>query len=81
VIEARWRQRSFAEGFLSEEVDAFWDDWMRAVDRVLDDDDLVATVFEALGKRRPQSRTRGRVGFPAEVVLRMLLLKCVFRRS
>jgi IS5 family transposase len=75
VIDARWRQRSFAEGFLSEDVDEFWDDWMRAVDRVLEDDDLVATVAEALRKRRPQSRTRGRVGFPAEVVLRLLLLK------
>jgi len=75
VIEARWRQRGFAEGFLSEAVDEFWEDWMRAVDRVLDDDDLVATVYEALRKRRPQSRTRGRLGFPAEVVLRMLLLK------
>jgi len=75
VIEARWRQRSFAEGFLSEEVDEFWEDWMRAVDRVLEDDDLVATVYAALGKRHPQSRTRGRLGFPAEVVLRRLLLK------
>jgi transposase, IS5 family len=75
VIEARWRQRSFAEGFLREEVDEFWDDWMRAVDQVLEDDDLVATVTEALRKRRPQSRTRGRLGFPAEVVLRILLLK------
>jgi IS5 family transposase len=75
VIEARWRQRRFAEGFLSEAVDEFWDDWMRAVDRVLDDEDLVATVYEALRRRRPQSRTRGRLGFPAEVVLRLLLLK------
>jgi transposase, IS5 family len=75
VIEARWRQRSFAEGFLSEAVDEFWDDWMRAVDRVLDDDALVATVYEALSQRHPQSRRRGRVGYPAEVVLRMLLLK------
>jgi hypothetical protein len=32
VIEVRWRQRSFAEGFLREAVDEFWDDWMRAVD-------------------------------------------------
>ncbi len=75
MIEVRWRQRSFAEGFLSEAVNEFWDDWMRAVDRVLDDDDLVGTVYAALGKRRPQRRTRGRLGFPAEVVLRMLLLK------
>jgi transposase, IS5 family len=35
----------------------------------------VATVYEALSQRHPQSRRRGRVGFPAEVVLRMLLLK------
>jgi IS5 family transposase len=77
VIEARWQQRSFAEGFLGEAVDEFWDDWMRAVDGVLDDDDLVATVYTALGQRRPQSRTRGRLGFPAEVVLRLLLLKHV----
>ena len=75
MIEARRWQRSFAEGFLIEQVDEFWDDWMRAVDPVLDDDDLVATVYEALGKRRARSRTRGRLGFPAEVVLRMLLLK------
>jgi IS5 family transposase len=77
VIEARWQQRSFAEGFLGETVDEFWDDWMRAVDCLLDDDDLVATVYTALGQRRPQSRTRGRLGFPAEVVLRLLLLKHV----
>jgi len=75
VIEARHRQRSFAEGFLTEAVDGFWDDWMRAVDRVLDDEDLVAIVYAALRKRRAQSRTRGRLGFPAEVVLRILLLK------
>jgi len=75
VIEARRCQRSFAEVFITEQVDEFWDDWMRAVDQVLDDEALVATVYEALGKRRAQSRTRGRLGFPAEVVLRMLLLK------
>ena len=75
MIEARWRQRGFAEGFLREDVDEFWEDWMRAVDRVLDDDHLVATVYEALVKRRAQSRTRGRPGFPADVVLRLLLLK------
>lgn len=75
MIEVRCRQRSFAEGFLSEVVEEFWDDWMRAVDLVLDDEDLVARVYTALGKRRPQSRTRGRLGFPAEVVLRLLLLK------
>ena len=73
--DRRQAQRGFADGFITEQVDEFWDDWMRAVDRVLDDDDLVATVYEALVTRRAQSRTRGRPGFPADVVLRLLLLK------
>jgi transposase, IS5 family len=75
VRDRRQAQRGFADGFLSEQVDEFWDDWMRAVDQVLDDDDLVATVYEALVARRAQSRTRGRPGYPADVVLRCLLLK------
>lgn len=75
MIDRRRQQRSFADGFITEQVDEFWDDWMRAVDQVLDDDQLVATVYEALVKRRAQSRTRGRPGFPADVVLRLLLLK------
>lgn len=73
--DRRQAQRSFADGFITEQVGEFWDDWMRAVDQVLDDDDLVATVYEALVKRRTQSRTRGRPGFAADVVLRLLLLK------
>ncbi len=62
--DRRQAQRGFADGFITEQVDEFWDDWMRAVDQVLDDDDLVATVYEALVTRRAQSRTRGRPGFP-----------------
>jgi IS5 family transposase len=34
-------------------------------------------VYEALAKRHPKSRSRGRLGAPAEVVLRLLLLKHV----
>jgi IS5 family transposase len=75
VIEARRAQLGFAEGLISEEVSDLWDDWMRAADQVLDDDQLLTTVYEALAKRRPNSRTRGRLGTPAEVVLRLLLLK------
>ena len=48
---------------------------MREVDQLLDDDELLDSVYEAQGKRRPQSRRRGRRQTPAEVVLRMLLLK------
>jgi IS5 family transposase len=34
-------------------------------------------VYEALAKRHPKSRSRGRPGTPAETVLRLLLLKHV----
>lgn len=76
MIETRRKpQLSFAEGFIAEEVTDLWEDWMRPADQVLDDDQLLTNVYEALAKRRPQSRTRGRLGTPAEVVLRLLLLK------
>jgi IS5 family transposase len=48
---------------------------MRPAGQVLNGDQLLSTVYEALAKRRPKSRTRGRMGTPAEVVLRLLLLK------
>jgi IS5 family transposase len=77
VIEARRAQLSFAEGLINEEVTDLWEDWMRPADQVLDDDQLLTTVYEALVNRSPKSRTRGRRGTPAEVVLRLLLLKHV----
>src|ERR1700731_2554818 len=36
-----------------------------------------SSVFEALAGRRPNSRSRGRKGTPAEMVLRLLILKHV----
>ncbi len=76
MIETRRKpQLSFAEGLIAEEVSDLWEDWMRPADQVLDDDQLLTTVYEALAQRRPKSRTRGRLGTPAEVVLRLLLLK------
>jgi transposase, IS5 family len=71
----RSSQRSFAEGLIEEAVGDLWQPWMRQADRVLDDDRLLDTVYEALVRRHPKSRTRGRLGTPAEIVLRMLLLK------
>ncbi len=75
MIEPTRAQLSFAEGLIQEEVGPLWEDWMRQVDPVLADAELVQIVYEALARRRPQSRTRGRPGTPAEVVLRLLLLK------
>jgi len=71
----RPRQRSFGEGLIEEETASLWEPWMRQADLVLEDEKLVSAVYEALVKRRPKSRTRGRRGVAAEIVLRMLLLK------
>ncbi len=75
MIDARRAQLSFAEGLIDEEITDLWEDWMRPADHVLDDDQLLSMVYEALSKRSPKSRTRGRRGTPAEIVLRVLLLK------
>ena len=48
---------------------------MRQADRVLDDEKLLTVVYEALVRRHPKSRTRGRLVVSAEIVVRMLLLK------
>src|ERR1700678_2819518 len=48
---------------------------MNHADRLLDDEAIVGLVYQALGRRHPKSRSRGRLGAPADVVLRLLLLK------
>lgn len=50
---------------------------MREADRILEDEDLLDAVFEAQGKRHAESRRLGRRQTPAEVVLRMMILKHV----
>jgi len=75
LIEPTRAQLSLAEGLIEEEVGPLWEAWMRKVDQVLADRALVQIVYEALAQRRPNSRTRGRPGTPADVVLRLLLLK------
>jgi transposase, IS5 family len=71
----RSSQYSFGDGLIAEQTGELWEPWMRQADQVLDDEQLIDAVYEALLKRRAKSRTRGRLGFPAEIVLRMLLLK------
>src|SRR6202790_24635 len=77
VIEMRRAQRSFGDGLIAEEVKDLREGWMNHADRVLDDEAIVAAVYEALGQRHPRSRSRGRRGSPAEMVLRLLILKHV----
>jgi IS5 family transposase len=48
---------------------------MPHVDAILADDEIIAAVHQALAQRHPNSRRRGRPGFSAEIVLRLLILK------
>jgi IS5 family transposase len=75
VIEMRRRQLSFGDGLIAEEISDLREDWMKHADAVLADEDIVVDVYEALAKRHPKSRCRGRRGTPADVVLRLLTLK------
>jgi len=75
MIEMRRAQLSFGDGLIAEEVSDLCDDWMQAADRVLADEEIVTAVYEALAQRHPKSRSLGRKGRPAELVLRLLVLK------
>jgi transposase, IS5 family len=75
MIEMRRTQLSFGDGLIAEEVSDLWEDWMLCADQVLVDEEIVGVVYEALATRCPKSRSRGRLGTPAEVVLRLLILK------
>ena len=75
MIAARRLQRSFADGLIAEEVQDLWEPWMRHADEALNDDQLLHIIQQELSKRYKKSKTRGRPGTPAEVVLRILLLK------
>jgi IS5 family transposase len=75
MIEMRRAQLSFGDGLIAEEVSDLREDWMKHADAVLSDEEIVAAVYEALGRRHAKSRSRGRRGAPAEMVLRLLILK------
>jgi IS5 family transposase len=77
MIEMRRAQRSFGDGLIAAEVGDLREPWMAHADAVLADEELVAAVYEALAKRHPKSRSRGRKATPAEMVLRLLILKHV----
>ena len=75
MIDMRRAQLSFGDGLIAEEVSDLREDWMKHADAVLADEEIVAIVYEALAKRHPKSRCRGRRGAPADMVLRLLILK------
>jgi transposase, IS5 family len=74
MVRRAYRQRSLIEVLLPDG-DKLWDPTLRRIDALLDDEGLVDRVAAALAQRHPQSQCRGRLGTPAAVVLRMLILK------
>jgi len=77
MIRTHHQQPTLWTGFLKEEVNDLWEPWMLSADHILDDEQLIEQVFEAQGQRWNNSRTRGRLQTPSEVVLRLLILKHV----
>jgi hypothetical protein len=67
VIQLRHKQRSIWEGLFAEEVAELWEPWMRVVDELLEDEELVDAVtthresgirkaaFAGGSRRRPKS--------------------------
>ena len=77
MVQRRQRERSLFEVLLPDG-HKLWPDWLRRIDTMLEDEAVIETVARGLETRWPQSRRRGRPGTPAEVVLRMLVLKHLF---
>src|ERR1700731_2264925 len=75
MIKLRHQQPSLWHRGLAEDIEGLWEPWMRLGDELREDEQLLDTVYEAQGERHPQSRSRGRMQTPAEVLLRLLLLK------
>jgi IS5 family transposase len=70
-------QRTLWEGVVDEDVRALWEPWMVEADKLLEDEELIDLVCDAQGERHEHSTTRGCSQTPAEMVLRLLLLKHV----
>jgi IS5 family transposase len=77
MVQRRQRERSLFEVLLPDG-HKLWPDWLRKIDTLLEDEAVIEVVAHALETRWPQSRRRGRPGTPAEVVIRMLILKHLF---
>ena len=80
MVRRQHAQRSVFEMILPDG-EQLWDRELRRIDEVLEDEELIEPVEEALRRRRPQSRLRGRPGTPAAVALRMLVLKHLYHWS
>ena len=77
MVQRRQRERSLFEVLLPDG-HKLWPDWLRKIDTLLEDEAVIEVVAQGLERRCPRSRRRGRLGTPAEVVIRMLILKHLF---
>jgi len=77
MVQRRQRERSLFE-LLLPDGHKLWPDWLRKIDTLLEDEAVIEVVAQGLEARWPHSRRRGRPGTPAEVVIRMLMLKHLF---
>ena len=77
MVQRRQRERSLFEVLLPDG-HKLWPDWLRRIATLLEDEAVIEVVAQALEARWPPSRRRGRPGTPAEVVIRMLILKHLF---
>ncbi len=77
MIQLRHRQPSLWHSGLAKDIEDLWEPWMEEVDQLLEDAALLESVYDAQGKRHPKSRPHGRTQTPAEVALRLLILKHV----
>jgi hypothetical protein len=71
MVQRRKRERSLFEVLLPDG-QKLWPDWLRQIDPLLEDDAVIEVVAQGLEARWPQSRRRGRLGTPVEVVMRLL---------
>jgi IS5 family transposase len=74
MVRRAYQQRSLIEVLLPD-ADKLWDPTLRRIDALLEDETVIELIADTLVRRHPQSARRGRLGTPATVVLRMLVLK------
>lgn len=77
MVRREYRQRSVFEVLLPDG-GKLCEPELSRIDEVLCDEDLIDLVQEALSRRSKRSCVAGRPGTPAEVVLRMLVLKHLY---
>lgn len=80
MVRRRQGQRTLWEAVLPD-ADKLWPESLRRIDALLEDEAVLETVAHALEARWPQSRRCGRPGTPVEVVVRMVILKHLYRWS